>query len=383
MIWRVVLPRTIESSTTTIRLPEMISGSGLNFIRSPCLRSSWPGWMKVRCDVAVLDQPVVLGQARGACEAVGGGVAGVGHRDHQVGVDRGLGGEDLAHSAAHLLQHPALEPRVGAREVDVLEDAVRRAVGGNDLPRLQPALGQRHQLARSDLAHQLAADDVERAALGGDAEAVAELAQRERPDPVRVAEGDHRALRHHHRRVGALETRHHRGDRVLDRARLLDREQRGDDLGVRGAAEADPLLAQLVVELDRVGQVAVVGERDLAPVVAPDRLRVLPRAAAGGRVADVPDRHVAVERVQLLLVEDLGDETGVAQGGDVTALVAGRDPGRLLAAVLERVEGEVGEAGRVAPRRVHAEDAALIARSVAVGNRPLAVIQGGNLTPKS
>jgi hypothetical protein len=43
-----VLPRTIESSTTTIDLPATISGSGLNFIRRPCLRSSWPGWMNVR-----------------------------------------------------------------------------------------------------------------------------------------------------------------------------------------------------------------------------------------------------------------------------------------------------------------------------------------------
>ena len=72
----------------------------------------------------------------------------------------------------------------------------------------------------------------------------------------------------------------------------------------------DPELAKLVVELDRVGEVAVVGERDLAPVVAPDRLRVLPRSAAGGRVADMADRHVAVERPQLLLVEDLGDKPG-------------------------------------------------------------------------
>ncbi len=47
-IWRVVLPRTIESSTTTMRLPPTISGSGLNFSRRPCLRSSWPGWMNVR-----------------------------------------------------------------------------------------------------------------------------------------------------------------------------------------------------------------------------------------------------------------------------------------------------------------------------------------------
>ena len=47
-IWRVVLPRTIESSTTTRRLPSTTSRSGLNFIRRPCLRSSWPGWMNVR-----------------------------------------------------------------------------------------------------------------------------------------------------------------------------------------------------------------------------------------------------------------------------------------------------------------------------------------------
>ena len=127
----------------------------------------------------------------------------------------------------------------------------------------------------------------------------------------------------------------------------------------------DPALAQLVVELDRVGQVAVVGEGDLAAVVAPDRLRVLPRAAAGGRVADVADRHVAVERAQLLLVEDLRDEPGLAQGRDVAALAA-RDPGRLLAAVLERVEREVGETGDIVAGRVDAEHPALVARAVAV-----------------
>ena len=367
MICLVVFPRTIESSTTTTRLPATISGSGLNFIRRPCLRSSWPGWMKVRGDVAVLDQPVVLRQPRGAREAVRRRVAGVGDRDHQVGVDRRLGGEDLAHPPAHLLQHPALEPRVGAREVDVLEDAVGGAVGGDDLARLEPVGGQRDELAGLHLAHQLGADDVEGAALRGDAEAVAELAERERPDAVRVAEGDHGALGHHHGRVGALEPRHHRGDRVLDRPRLLDRDQGGDDLRVGGAAEVDPALAQLVVELDRVGQVAVVRERDLAAVVAPDRLRVLPRAAAGGRVADVADRHVAVERPQLLLVEDLGDEPGVAQRGDVAAL-AGGDPRRLLAAVLERVEREVGEPGDVVPGGVDPEHPALVARAVAIGN---------------
>ena len=75
------------------------------------------------------------------------------------------------------------------------------------------------------------------------------------------------------------------------------------------------------------------------------------------------------QRPQLLLVEDLGDEPGVAQGGDVAAL-AGGDPGRLLAAVLQRVEAEVGEAGDVVAGCVYAEDAALVTRPVAVIGAP-------------
>ncbi len=131
-----------------------------------------------------------------------------------------------------------------------------------------------------------------------------------------------------------------------------------------------PRSLQLVPQLDRVGQVAVVGECQLATVVAPDRLRVLPGAAAGGRVANVADRHVALQGPQLLLVKDLRDQPRVAQGGDVASLT-GRDPGRLLAAVLQRIEAEVGESGDVVPWREHAKDAALIARSIAVDRGPL------------
>ena len=44
-------------------------------------------------------------------------------------------------------------------------------------------------------------------------------------------------------------------------------------------------------------------------------------------------------------------------------------PGRLLAAVLERVEREVGEPRDLRLGRVYAEDAALVARSVAIVER--------------
>ena len=76
------------------------------------------------------------------------------------------------------------------------------------------------------------------------------------------------------------------------------------------------------------------------------------------------DRHLALQRAQLLLVEDLVDEALVAHGHDAAACDDG-DAGGLLPAVLERVEREVRQAGDVVAGRVDAEDAALVARSVA------------------
>ena len=45
---RWVLPRTIESSTTTSRLPLMTSRSGFSLSRIPSCRIVCDGWMKVR-----------------------------------------------------------------------------------------------------------------------------------------------------------------------------------------------------------------------------------------------------------------------------------------------------------------------------------------------
>src|SRR5579859_3839878 len=87
------------------------------------------------------------------------------------------------------------------------------------------------------------------------------------------------------------------------------------------------------------------------------RLRVLPRVRAGGRVAVVADRELSGEAVQLLLVEHLRDEAEVAQHGE-PALVRHGDSGRLLPAVLKRHQPEVREPRDVALRRPDAKDAA-------------------------
>jgi len=71
----------------------------------------------------------------------------------------------------------------------------------------------------------------------------------------------------------------------------------------------------------------------------------------------VPDSDLAVEAVELLLVEHLRDEAEVAEPGEA-AVLGDRDPRRLLPAVLQREEAEVRQPRDVVARRVHAEDSA-------------------------
>ena len=121
-----------------------------------------------------------------------------------------------------------------------------------------------------------------------------------------------------------------------------------------GSGSASTICCEVV----GVDQVAVVAERDRAVGGRAEcRLRVLPGAGAGGRVARVPDREVALERVEGGLVEDLRDQPHVLVDQDLPA-VADRDACGLLPPVLKRVEAEVGQLGDVLARRPDAEDAA-------------------------
>ena len=249
------------------------------------------------------------------------------------------------------------EVGVRSREVHVLEDADRRAARRARLGRPQAVGIDRDDLAGAHLADVLGADQVEGATLGGDHEVVAEPAELERADPVRVAERHQRLLGDRDHRVRTLEARHDAADGLRQRPGLAG-EECGDQLRVGGRCGVDPVAAELVAERRGVRQVAVVPERDPAlAAVVHDRLRVLPLRRAGRRVARVPDRDVAGKRLQLLLVEDAGDEPHLAERRD-PAPVGDGDPGRLLAAVLQRVEAEVGEPRDIALGRPDTEDPA-------------------------
>ena len=288
-----------------------------------------------------------------------------------------LAREPAAHLDPRLVDVAAGDGGVGAGQVDVLEDA---ALGGRlgEPVGAQAVLVDDDQLAGLDLADHAGADGGQGRVLGGDDPATGEPAEDQRPDALRVAGGVQAVLVHPDERERALELRQHLDRPLLQRGVGVVGQQRRDQAGVVGRGLA---LTQVEVELvlllrqrlDRllelvgVDQVAVVAERDGAAVAGAERrLGVLPRAGAGGGVAAVADRDVADQAGEGRLVEDLRDQAHVLVDQDLTA-VADRDAGRLLAAVLQRVQPEVGQLGDVLARRPDPEHAAVVLGSLVVG----------------
>ena len=334
----------------------------------------------------------------GARVALRGGDARLRHRHHHVGVDHRLSRELLAHALARRVHALAVEVGVGPGEVDELEEAELGVGLGEALAVVQTRRVDHDHLAGLDLAHEVGADDVEGCGLAGQHPAALDATEDERPEPVRIAHADEVGLVHHHEREAALELRQHVRQRPLELLAVaaglglvLVADELGDERGVGGGVEADRAVAgreagehaEALGEVERVGEVAVVAEREAGVADRPvDRLRVAPAARAGGAVAHVADGEVALERGDAALVEHLGDETHVLRHGDGLA-VAHRDAGRLLAPVLERIEAQIREVGDVLAGRVHAEHAAGVADRGVVHGHVHAVIvpYTGSSTP--
>ena len=261
----------------------------------------------------------------------------------------------------------------------------------------------RDELAGLDLAHEGRAAQVEGRGLGGDDPAGGQAAEHERAVAVRVARCVQRVLVHEDQGERALDTRqdlqggadegrglkvvHRRGRGGLVPIGLRRRhgrgrdewgrpgdavghaQQRGHEGGIGGGAAFEVLavvgdLGSELAQLDRVGEVAVVAQGERARGGGAERrLGVAPHVRAGRRVADVAQGDVAAQALQGLLGEHLRHEALILIHEDLLAIRC-RNTGALLAAVLQGIEGEVGQAGNVLARGPHSEDAAVIMRVI-------------------
>ncbi len=142
-------------------------------------------------DVVVADQPHLERHAGFFGEAERRRHAGVGHRDHDVGLDRLLARELPAELLAHLVDVASEDAAVGAREVDVLEDAAG-ARRGRERPEALDALRRSPRAPRRARSRARTRASMRSRAQVSDATTTASLMRPEhqRPEPVGVARRD-------------------------------------------------------------------------------------------------------------------------------------------------------------------------------------------------
>ena len=142
------------------------------------------------------------------------------------------------------------------------------------------------------------------------------------------------------------------------------RDEMEDDLGI-GCRLADGAVGDEVApERQPVGQVAVVADRQAAGREFGEQgLDVAQDGFAGRRIADVADRHPALQPAdRLLFREVVADQTETTLGMEARAVEA-HDAGRFLAAMLKRMEPERRQ-GRGILMADDAENPALLAQPV-------------------
>ena len=192
-IFRLVVPRTSESSIRTTRLPSRMLRTGIQLHLYAEVADRLLRLDERPADVVVADEPHAQRQPRLLGEADRRAHAGVGDGHDDVGVDRVFAGEHAAEFRPHLVDTAAEHVAVGPREIDVLEHALGQRSGGNGLMERRP-LADDEDLARLDVAHVRGADQIERAGFRADNPGVAEPAEREGAEAVRIARRDQPVL---------------------------------------------------------------------------------------------------------------------------------------------------------------------------------------------
>ena len=129
-------------------------------------------------------------------------------------------------------------------------------------------------------------------------------------------------------------------DRDDSRAVPFDRlllDEVGQDLAVGCGLEKAAAILQVLSQLGGIDHVAVVDKGEITTVVPEEkRLDILDAATAMGGVAHVADRHISVERSEILAVEDFGHEPESLDPVKFSIIVDRDDSAAFLAAMLKR-----------------------------------------------
>ena len=207
---------------------------------------------------------------------------------------------------------------------------------------------ENQHLAIFHVAYMLGADDVEGASFRGEDRAAIELAEHQWPDAERVARADQLLVGQADEGIRAFEHAQAFDEAINEAVAMRARDQMQNHLGIGGRLHHGAFAHQLAAQRQSVGEVAVMTDGEAAGIeLGEQRLHVAQNGFAGGRIADVTDGGVARQAVDDLTARKrVADETKAPFGMELLA-VEGDDAGRFLAAVLQRVQAERGDGGRI------------------------------------
>src|SRR5882762_5679693 len=276
--------------------------------------------------------------------------AGIWHGNDNVGVDRMFLCEEAAEHLAAFVYGAAKNNAVRAGEIDMLENALLELFFRGEVNGLDAGFGDAHHFTGFDLADVLGVQEIEGAGFGSyqprnEAARRSQFSKHQWTETARIADGVQLVLREHEKGIGAFDLIERIADRTGKIARLRTRNQMNDDFGVAVGLEDRAAMLELAAPFGGVGEIAVVAEGDFAFVaVDHDGLGVEQRFVAGSGVARVADGEAARELREHAGLENFFDFAHGAMDVQLFA-VARDDAGGFLAAMLQRVEAEVGEVG--------------------------------------
>src|SRR5215510_5243566 len=234
--------------------------------------------------------------------------AGIGHGHDDVGVRRAFPRQLFAHPVTALVDAAAEDYRIRAREIDMLEDAMRYPLRLERVERMQAARIGYDDLSGFDVADVVSADQVEGAGLRREDRSPVEFAHTERAKSARVAHGYDALGRGEKHREGALVVLQRLDDRVDDVPLPGAGDPVQHDFGVGGRREYRALHFEPMSSLGRVRQIAVVAERDLAEAALDqERLRLVDADLPGSRIAHMADGRAPGQSGEALFLEDVVD----------------------------------------------------------------------------
>ena len=363
-----VVPRTIEFVDQDDALADEVGAAGIVLEAHAEMANLIGRLDKGAADVMVADNAEFERDSRFLRISERRRHARIRHRHHDIGVDVAFAGEFAADALARLVDAGALHDAVGPRKIDVLEDAETAVALAERHQAPHPARPDNDDFAGLDVAHEIGADDVERASLRRQDPGFAEAAEHQRPHAERVAHADDLVLRQRRQRIGALDLAQRIDQPVDDRFFEARCDQMDNDLGVARRLEQAAAMHEPAPQLVGIGQVAVVADGEPAELeIGEQRLYVAHRHLAGRRIAHMADRGPPRKTADhLFRAEIVADLAHAAMGAELLAVISD-DARRLLPAMLQRVQAECRECCCFG-MTVDAEDAALLVQVVCIQN---------------